>query len=146
MNKPEIKILSVSNVYCRLMEFKKQGDQEEGHFHDYDHGTLLSQGKLKVEMFDEKDQFISEKVYQGPTFIFIRKDCTHRLTALEDNTIAVCIHALRTIDEDIISPDFFVEQIEFADSKDQVTDTLKGVGSVMQEKGLKYKTLARFKK
>ena len=142
-SRPEIKILSVSNVYSRMMRFRNSGDQEYGHFHDYDHGTFLSNGKLKVEMFDKQDNFVSEKIYEAPTFIFVKKDCTHVLTALEDNTLAVCIHALRTIDEEIVSPDFFVEQIEIADSVDQVTETVRGIGDVMMDRGLHYKTLAR---
>ena len=51
--RPEVKILAISNVYCRLMNFKKKGDVELGHFHDYNHGTLLSTGKLKVEMISD---------------------------------------------------------------------------------------------
>jgi len=38
--------------------------------------------------------------------ILIRQDKNHELIALEDNTVAFCIHALRTGDrvEDIIDP------------------------------------------
>lgn len=28
MNQPKIKIFAVSNVYCRIMEFEKEGDIE----------------------------------------------------------------------------------------------------------------------
>ena len=114
MEQPEIKLLAISNVYCRLMNFKKAGDQELGHYHSYDHGTLLSVGSLRVEILDEQDNVLSEKVFTAPTFIFIRKDKKHRLTALQDNTVASCIHALRTIDEEILDPEFLVEQRELS--------------------------------
>lgn len=115
MNKPEIRILSVSNVYCRSMHFKKTGDSEQGHCHTYDHGTLLSTGKLLVEMLRDDGSVISQKQFIGPSFIFISKLCMHRLTALEDNTVAVCIHAMRDIEGNLLSPDFLVEEKWFAD-------------------------------
>jgi len=107
---PEVKILAVSNVYCRLMEFKQANDFEIGHYHHYDHGTLLAKGKIKVEMFDKEDNLLSTKEFTAPSFLFIKKDNIHKLTALEDGTVATCIHALRTIDEEIVDPDFFVEE------------------------------------
>jgi hypothetical protein len=115
MANPEIKILAVSNVYCRLMNFLKKGDVEEGHFHDYDHGTLLATGKVLVEKFDADRNVIASKIFTAPTFLFIEKDVAHRLTAMEDNTVATCIHALRSITDDILDPDTFVQQQEFSD-------------------------------
>lgn len=115
MSNPEIKILAVSNVYCRLMNFLKKGDVEEGHSHDYDHGTLLAKGKLLVEKFDDDRNVIASKVFTAPTFLFIEKDVAHRLTAMEDNTVATCIHALRSIDEDILDSDTLIQQQEFSD-------------------------------
>ena len=116
MNNPIIKILAVSNVYCRLMNFVKAGDVENGHCHIFDHGTLLSTGKVLVEMFDKKDRVIASSTHEAPSFIFIAKDTKHRITALEDNTVAACIHAIRDVDQDLIDPSYFVNQIELADS------------------------------
>jgi len=112
MSTPEIKILAVSNVYCRLMYFKNRGDVQAGHCHTYDHGTLLSTGRLQVDMFSEDNIHQGTKIFEAPTFIFIRKDAKHQLTALEDNTVAVCIHALRTIEDDIIDSSFFVTAMQ----------------------------------
>ncbi|NBV27528.1 hypothetical protein EBS02_00695 [bacterium] len=143
MSKPEIKILSVSNVYSRLMHFQKKGDVELGHYHSYDHGTLLSKGKLQVDMLnDHNDDVTSTKIFVAPTFIFIDKNKRHRLTAIEDDTLAVCIHALRTIDEEIIDPDFFIEEVELADSHSDVNESRRTIGEVMLKRGLKYKVLA----
>ena len=144
--RPEIKILAVSNVYCRLMNFNKKGDQEIGHYHDYDHGTLLASGKLLVEKLDDNNDIIFSKEFTAPTFVFISKNAKHVLTSLEDNTVATCIHALRTIDETIIDPDFFIEEKELADNNDEATSLRPVIGLAMLNKGLLYKTLAKANK
>jgi hypothetical protein len=114
-NPPEIKIIAISNVYCRSMHFKKKGDFEIGHCHTYDHGTLVSTGRLLVEMLRDDGSVISQKEFTGPSFVFISKLCMHRLTALEDNTVAVCIHAMRDIEGNILSPEFLIDEKWFAD-------------------------------
>jgi len=119
MSNPEVKLFAVSNVFSRLMHFKK-GDVEEGHKHIYNHGTLLSTGSVLVEMLDDDGVVIGSKEFVAPTFLFIEKNKNHRLTALEDNTVCACIHALRDIDEDLIDPDFLVTPVEYGDVK--VTD------------------------
>lgn len=86
---PVTAITCVSSVYIRQMEFKKAGDTEQGHSHQFDHQTLLARGSLKITLEGV------ENVYHAPHVIFIRKDHTHELVALEDNTLAYCIHALR---------------------------------------------------
>ena len=136
MANPEIKILAVSNVYCRLMNFLKKGVSEGGHFHDYDHGTLLATGKVLVEKFDADRNVIASKVFTAPTFLFIEKDVAHRLTAMEDNTVATCIHALRSITEDILDPDTFTQQQEFSDMpwKDKPERGIVSVHKFFKEK------------
>lgn len=125
MNKPEVKIIAISNVYSRIMHFKTKGDFEIGHCHTYDHGTLVSTGKLLVEMLRDDGTIISSKEFTGPSFVFISKLCMHRLTALEDNTVAVCIHAMRDIDGNLLEPDFLVDEKWFADKwedSDNISD------------------------
>jgi len=93
------------------MYFLKAGDVEQGHRHTFDHATLLSSGRLKIEILDDENNVQAEKIFTAPDFIFIGKDDIHRLTALEDNTIAVCIHAMRDLDENIIPPESFVTMV-----------------------------------
>jgi len=83
-----------------MMHFEKVGDIEYGHSHQFDHLTLLASGKLKVTVNGESSEFTA------PNMIYINKDLEHELVALEDNTIAYCIHALRDgySTEDIIDP------------------------------------------
>jgi hypothetical protein len=109
---PNIKIMCISNVYTRLMHFQNAGDIENGHAHDFDHGTLVSSGAVLVEILDpETKKSVSQKTIEAPNFIFIEKDKFHRLTALADDTVCACIHALRTNDKELLDPDFFVEQL-----------------------------------
>lgn len=97
---PEIKIGCVANLYSRMMHFRKAGDIEVGHTHQFDHLTLLAKGKLKVTVEGQVTEFTA------PHMIYIQKDKVHELEALTDETVAYCIHALRDGDgvEDIIDP------------------------------------------
>ena len=113
MAHPQVQVVAVSNVYSRLMHFVNKGDIEIGHSHTYDHATLLSSGSVLYEVLDGPDgDTVAAKEFKAPGYIFVEKDKYHRITALEDNTVCACIHALRTIDEEIIDPSFFIEPLE----------------------------------
>jgi len=100
MSAPKINIGCVSNLFSRQMQFEKIGDMEIGHKHPFDHLTLLATGKLKVKV-NEK-----ETIFTAPHMIYIAKDVVHELTALENNTVAYCIHPLRDGNgvDDILDP------------------------------------------
>lgn len=96
---PEIKIGCVANLYSRMMHFRKAGDVEVGHTHQFDHLTLLAKGKLKVTVEGNVSEFTA------PHMIYIHKDKVHELEALTDGTVAYCIHALRDKEtNEIIDP------------------------------------------
>jgi quercetin dioxygenase-like cupin family protein len=82
------------------MHFEKAGDTEIGHTHPFDHLTLLASGSVKLTV-EEK-----ETIFKAPHMIYIHKDKVHKLEALEDNTVAYCIHALRDGNgvDDILDP------------------------------------------
>ena len=111
MASPEIKIIALSNIYSRLMHFKHKGDVEYGHRHTFDHATLVSNGSILIETLDEDGNTASSKEFYAPNMVFIDKNKIHRITALEDNTVCGCIHAVRTMDEEIIDPDFLIEPV-----------------------------------
>lgn len=112
MNPPDTAVVAVSNVYSRLMYFKNAGDVEVGHSHTYDHGTLVSSGSVKYEVLDGSNgNAVAVKTFVAPSFIFVEKNKYHRITALEDGTVCACIHALRTIDSDLVPPDCLIEPI-----------------------------------
>lgn len=100
VNVPEIKIGCVANLWARQMYFRNAGDVEQGHTHQFDHLTLLAAGSLKVTVEGIATEF------HAPNMIYIHKDKMHELVALQDDTVAYCIHALRDGDrvEDIIDP------------------------------------------
>lgn len=108
---PDIKLMALSNVFTRLMHFKKKGDIENGHSHPYDHATMVSKGSVSVQVYDEDGVTHTAKTFTAPTMIYIQKNRKHKLTALEDGTLCACIHALRTVDDTLIDPDFLVEPI-----------------------------------
>jgi quercetin dioxygenase-like cupin family protein len=119
MTYPKTNIGCVANLYSRQMHFEKAGDVENGHKHQFDHLTLLAAGSLKV-VVDGK-----ETVFTAPHMIYIAKEKMHELTALEDNTVAFCIHALRDGYDvgDIIDPSMIPEGVcAFSIAKPLVCD------------------------
>lgn len=100
MNGPQVALGCVSNLFSRQMVFEKAGDKEDGHAHPFDHLTLLASGSLQVIVDGRTTEF------KAPTMIFIKALKEHELIALQDNTVAFCIHALRTGErvEDILDP------------------------------------------
>ena len=110
MNCPISAISCVSNVFIKQMTFVKAGDIEQGHAHCFDHITMLSNGRLRLVALGTRTDFTA------PQHIFIKAGVVHELIALEDNTVAQCIHALRDGNrvEDIIDPaslPIYVEEI-----------------------------------
>jgi quercetin dioxygenase-like cupin family protein len=99
MTQPVVQIGCVANLFVRQMHFASAGDMELGHKHTFDHMTLLAKGKLKVKINDEETEFTA------PQMIYIKADLQHELTATSDNTVAYCIHALRSGEnDDILDP------------------------------------------
>jgi len=109
MSSPIIKLISLSNVYTRMMHFVKKGDTEMGHKHTFDHATLISSGSVLYEVLSDTGEVEYSKTFTSPDMVFVNKDKFHRITSLEDNTVCGCIHALRTVGDDIIPPDSFIE-------------------------------------
>ena len=86
------------NVWIKQSVLKKTGDYAPGHKHNFDHVSLLTSGKVEVEVEGKIKEFIA------PTIIIIRKEYEHKFTALEDNTIFYCIFALRDFDGEVFDP------------------------------------------
>ena len=116
MEQPEVKIGCVANLFSRMMHFKKAGDIEMGHTHQFDHLTLLASGSLKVTVEGKVSEFTA------PHMIYIHKDKVHELVALEDNTLAYCIHALRDREtNDIIDPSMIPTGVSALDMASSLT-------------------------
>lgn len=131
MASPNIKIMAVSNVFSRIMHFQNAGDVEAGHAHLYDHATLVSAGTVRVDILNDSG-VESSRTFKAPNMIFVEKNKRHQLTALEDNTVCACIHALRTIDEEIVSPEFLIAPMT-SENKGEIRDEIQRVyGQSMQ--------------
>lgn len=87
----------VGNVWIRQNLLEKTGDTAGGHLHYHDHVSLLTQGSVEVQVENEPS-----KTFTAPTFIVIKKQHRHVITALQDNTVFYCIYAMRDIDGNVI--------------------------------------------
>jgi quercetin dioxygenase-like cupin family protein len=85
------------NIWVRQFAFEKAGEHSDGHKHHFDHVSLLTKGSVKVEVEGHEP-----KVFVAPTFVVIRKEFEHKITALEDETHWYCVFALRDVDGEII--------------------------------------------
>jgi mannose-6-phosphate isomerase-like protein (cupin superfamily) len=100
MAEPIQKITCVKNLWLRQMLFLHAGDVNEGHAHTYDHVTLLAHGSVRVVVNGESTDFTA------PHMIYIQAGKLHHIEALENGTVAYCVHALRDSEtHDIIDPD-----------------------------------------
>lgn len=84
------------NIWMRQLTLPKKGNYHQGHRHNFDHVTLVAQGKVLCEI-----DGCAPKVFIAPTWITIRKDDWHKFTALEDDTVYFCIYALRDVEGDV---------------------------------------------
>lgn len=126
MATPKIQSFAISNVFSRIMHFENVGDVEAGHTHTYDHATLVSSGSVRYEVLDGYNgNVMYSKDFIAPTAVFVEKDKFHRLVALEPNTVCACIHALRTIDETIIPPSFFIKPEDGNPDDSQIVPAIK---------------------
>jgi hypothetical protein len=85
------------NIWIRQNTLNEIGDQNDGHYHKYDHVTLVTSGKIQVEI----DGY-NPTEHAAPTFVIIRKDYMHKVTALEPNTVYYCLYALRDLDGEVL--------------------------------------------
>ena len=108
MSFPESRITCVSNLWLRQMHFARAGDRNEGHTHSFDHVTLLAKGRVSVDVEGKVTEF------SAPHMIYVQQGKEHYITALEDDTLCYCVHALRTgeREEDILDPTMIPEGIK----------------------------------
>lgn len=82
------------NIWVRSHFLGKKGlTNGGGHYHHFDHVTLLAVGSVLVEVEGHKP-----KEFHAPTFIVIKKEYKHKFTALTDGVVYYCVFALRDKD------------------------------------------------
>jgi len=84
------------NVWVRKLYFADKNSVHEGHKHKHDHISLLTSGSVFVDVEGVVTKFVA------PTFIIVRADKEHTITAAEDNTTWWCIFALRDKNGELI--------------------------------------------
>jgi quercetin dioxygenase-like cupin family protein len=87
---PNISI--VNDAFIKQMVFRKAGDRVMTHAHVYDHQSLLATGRLKLTIDGE------ESYWQAPSILVIQAGKYHLMEALDDQTVAYCIHAIKGAD------------------------------------------------
>jgi len=85
------------NIWVRQNVLELAGEAHDGHEHKFDHVTLLVSGRVSVELESSE-----AKEFVAPTFIVIRKEHQHKITALENGTVYYCVFALRDLDGDVM--------------------------------------------
>jgi len=85
------------NIWVKQNVLELAGEAFNGHEHKFDHVTLLVSGKVSVEL-----EGSDTKEFTAPTFIVIRKEHRHKITALADGTVYYCVYALRDIDGEVM--------------------------------------------
>lgn len=85
------------NIWVRSHHIRFKGeDNGGGHYHHFDHVSLLIRGKVRVEVEGE-----DPTEFKAPTFIVIKKEKKHKFVALENDTVWYCVFALRDIDGNV---------------------------------------------
>ncbi len=84
----DVNLSLVDGVWIKQMHFQQAGWIAVTHAHTFDHQTLLTSGRLRVTV----DGTTTE--HTAPTILVIAKGTHHCLEALEDHTVAYCIHHL----------------------------------------------------
>lgn len=85
------------NIWVRQNVLELAGESHDGHEHKFDHVTLLVSGKVSVQIGEAEP-----KEFTAPTFIVIRKEHQHKITAMADGTVYYCVFALRDIDGEVM--------------------------------------------
>jgi hypothetical protein len=85
------------NIWVKQNVLELVGEAHDGHEHKFDHVTLLVSGKVSVELKGS-----DAKEFTAPTFIVIRKEHRHKITALADGTVYYCIYALRDLEGNVM--------------------------------------------
>ena len=86
---PDTDLKIVDNVFVKMIKLARLGDIHPGHAHVFDHITLLATGSVLMKHDRGQQQFTA------PHLIVTPKGIVHEFSALEDNTLLCCIHAIR---------------------------------------------------
>ena len=81
--------VGADGVFIKQMDLPKKGMVVPQHAHVYDHYTMLAKGSLQVIR-----DGVEIGIFHAPKPIFIPAKSKHLLIAMEDDTLAYCVHNL----------------------------------------------------
>jgi hypothetical protein len=101
------------NIFIRHMAFEKAGQGTTGHQHNFDHTTYVPHGAIRFEKvrLDEAGNVVEvlktvdKRASDGYNWVLIKAGDCHRLTALEDNSVAHCVFSHRNPQGDVVQED-----------------------------------------
>lgn len=76
-------------VYAKEWKSPGKGSWIKQHSHNYDHLSYLASGTVEVKIEGE-----APKVFTAPIGINIKANLQHKVTALTDGVLWLCIHAI----------------------------------------------------
>ena len=77
------------------------GEVVESHRHNFDHTTFINKGSARVERLDDSGVVVRAVVkhaYEAHNWVLIEAGVEHRIVALEDGTIYLCVYSHRRPD------------------------------------------------
>lgn len=77
------------NIWVRKQHYPEKEVVHDGHYHNHNHVSLVSSGKVLVEVEGEENT-----IFTAPTFFCVDANKKHKITALEDNTTVFCVYGL----------------------------------------------------
>lgn len=89
-------------VYARKMVIPA-GTQIPTHQHVYDHLSILAQGRVRVAVGPVSQEYVA------PAMIEIKKNMSHRITAIEDS-VWFCVHATSATDIESLEQSVIVKE------------------------------------
>lgn len=93
------------NIFIRPNVMDKVGDKCGNHTHNFDHTTIVFQGRVRVKAYRANEdgspgEFICERTFGGPEdetrHFLVKARVCHDIEALEPNTIFWCVYSHRT--------------------------------------------------
>ncbi len=111
--RPKAKVITYGNIWTRQLKFEKAGQMKKGHKHEFDHLHFLVRGRVKINVYDRKDQdtVVYSGEYNAPAWLKVPAEHFHDIVALEDNSEGYCIQA-------ITNPEGEVEGTDYANDLD----------------------------
>lgn len=82
------------NLFLRPNYLEKAGDKVDGHTHNFDHMTVVWEGRVKVNAVFPDGRTMTQEFGRSEHFL-VKAEVAHEIIALEDNTMFMCIYAHR---------------------------------------------------